>query len=166
MEIKVIYGNAREISRGLIKWKNAARRRLCRNNGTGHPSSSPNRPQPRRNPSARVLARFYHGAVYHRLPRQCRCCSHCTAHGDAVLTHILLPNIPTGRIKRVDYDCEPFRALATWNIKRKEGRKEERQLLFPQCSFPEQFRASIGNNLAYYHRERSNSRSRESREVG
>lgn len=123
MEIKVIYGDAREISRGLIKWKNAARRRLCRNNGTGHPSSSPSRPQPRRKPSARVLARFYHGAVYHRLPRQCRCCSHCTAHGDAVLTHILLPNTPTGRIKRVAYDCEPFRTLATWNIKRKEGRK-------------------------------------------
>lgn len=81
-----------------------------------------------------VLARFYHGAVYHRLPRQCRCCSHCTAHGDAVVTHILLPNIPTGRIKRVSYDCEPFRALAAWNIKREEGRKEERQLL-SQCSF-------------------------------
>jgi len=102
MEIKVIYGNARgrvQIRRGLIKWKNAARRRLCRNNGPTIPQApaSPSTPKP----ISSVLAWFYHGAVYHRLPRQCRCCSHCTAHGDAVVTYILLPNTPTRRIKHV-----------------------------------------------------------------
>jgi len=102
MEIKVIYGGARgraQIRRGLIKWKNAARRRLCRNNGPAIPQAPapPSTPKP----ISSVLARFYHGAVYHRLPRQCRCCSHCTAHGDAVVTHIPLPNTPTGRIKHV-----------------------------------------------------------------
>lgn len=59
MEIKVIYGDARgraQIRRGLIKWKNAARRRLCRNNGPAIPQAlAP--PQPR-NPSARCLPGF------------------------------------------------------------------------------------------------------------
>lgn len=33
-------------------------------------------------PISFVLGRFYHGAVYHRLPKQCRCCSHCEPRPD------------------------------------------------------------------------------------
>lgn len=76
-------------------------------------------------PISSVLARFYHGAVYHRLPRQCRCCSHCTAHGDAVVTHIPLPNTPTGRIKHVgtnvNLSARSCARMVPWNVKRKEG---------------------------------------------
>lgn len=101
---------------------------------TGHPSSSRTPLQPPLVPiTLGALAWFYHGAVYHRLPRQCRCCSHCTAHGDAVVTHIPLPNTPTGRIKHAGTTCEPFRTLAReWHrVKRQtEGRRLSR--FFPE----------------------------------
>lgn len=105
-------------------------------------------PQPPSTPKpiSSVLARFYHGAVYHRLPRQCRCCSHCTAHGDAVVTHIPLPNTPTGRIKHVGTAVNlSARPRENGTVERQtEGRRLSR-------SFPERLcasRTSIGNNLA------------------
>lgn len=111
---------------------------------TGHPSSSRTPSSPK--PISSVLARFYHGAVYHRLPRQCRCCSHCTAHGDAVVTHIPLPNTPTGRIKHVGTTVNlSARSHGNGTVERQtEGRQLSR-------SFPERLcasRTSIGNNLA------------------
>lgn len=123
-------------------------------------------PHPRRNPSARgCLPGFI------TVPFITACLD------NAVVVPIVRP---TGMPRRDPYPLTEHshgenqtRRLRLWTFPRSRdveyqtrGRKkgEERQLL-SQCSFPEQLCASIGNNLAYYHRERSNSRSRESREV-
>lgn len=63
-------------------------------------------------PISFVLGRFYHGAVYHRLPRQCRCCSHCERHGNVVLTYIPLPSFTpssNGPAEKIDRTRTPFR---------------------------------------------------------
>lgn len=140
----------------------------------GHPSqASPLPPSPLLpKPISSVLARFYHGAVHHRLPRQYRCCSHCAVHGDAVVTHIPFPNIPTGRIKRVGYDCEASRVRRCARVEsvrgcQKEGRKKAwrlSSLFFSEFLHRSTRRASrtpIRPRSCHYHREnRSLSRSR------
>ena len=61
-------------------------------------------------PISFVLGRFYHGAVYHRLPRQCRCCSHCEPRGNVVLTYIPPPTPSSnGPAEKIDRTQTPFR---------------------------------------------------------
>lgn len=58
---------------------------------------------------------------------------------------------------------EPFRALATWNIKRKEGRKKGSSSLF-RCFFPEQLCARLSGIISPIITEKNRTLARASRE--
>lgn len=63
-------------------------------------------------PISFVLGRFYHGAVYHRLPKQCRCCSHCEPRPDLHPLHPLIEHSSSRRRgESIDiYDILPLRS--------------------------------------------------------